>query len=69
MDYKKIILKIKLQKSVEFSAIQLDEMTAFYLVLLKYKKKRPNFDVDFVMKVVYTENVFVKFILNYSKTA
>jgi hypothetical protein len=68
MDYKIIILKIKLQKSTELSTIQLDEMAAFYLMLLKYKKKRASFDVALVMEEVYTENIFEKFMLNFSKT-
>lgn len=68
MGHKKNILQIKRIKPTELSAIQLDEMAAFYVMLLKYKKKRASFDVAFVMKLVYKENVFAKFILNYSKT-
>jgi hypothetical protein len=68
MDYKKNILQIKRLKPTGLSAIQLDEMAAFYVMLLKYKKKRASFDVSLIMKLVYKENVFAKFMLNYSKT-
>jgi hypothetical protein len=68
MGHKKNILQSKRIKPTELSAIQLDEMAAFYVMLLKYKKKRASFDVALVMKLVYKENVFAKFILNYSKT-
>ena len=67
MNYRKIILILKVQKSTELSAIKVSEMTAFYLVLLKYKKKRANFDIDHVMNEVYTAEIFAEFLANYYK--
>jgi hypothetical protein len=67
MGLKKIISRIKLQKVTELSVLEIQEMTAFYLVLLKIQEKRVGFDVGLVMREVYTKTVFEKFLLDYKR--
>lgn len=67
MDFNKIISLIKLQKVTELSVLEIQEMTAFYFVLLKIQEKRVGFDVGLVMREVYTKTVFEKFIFQYKK--
>jgi len=68
MGFKKIISLIKLQKVTELTVLEIQEMEAFYLVLLKIQEKRVGFDVGLVMREVYTKTVFEKFLLQYKKS-
>jgi hypothetical protein len=62
MKFKNLIIRNKTEKFIDLGAPVMQEMKEFYLVLLKIQKKRPQFDVNLVMKEVYSESVFRKFI-------
>lgn len=68
MNIKKVLFKCKKQKAVEeISELQMREMSDFYNVLLKYKKKRPNFNVTLLMQKLFSKSHFKKFLSNYRK--
>lgn len=62
MRFKNFIIRTKNEHFTDLGASEKHEMKEFYLVLLKIQKKRPKFDVSLVMKEVYSESVFRKFI-------
>lgn len=62
MRLKKLIFRNKNENLTDYLESEMSEMKEFYLVLLKIQKKRPGFNVNLVMKEVYSESVFRKFI-------
>lgn len=62
MSFKNLIFRNKTENLTDYPESEMNEMKAFYLVLLKIKKKRPEFNVNLVMKEVYSESVFRKFV-------
>ena len=62
MKFKNLIFRNKAEKAVHLGDSELQEMKEFYLELLKIQKQRPQFDVNLVMKEIYSESVFRKFI-------
>lgn len=62
MSFKNLIFRNKTENLMDYPESEMNEMKAFYLVLLKIQKKRPEFNVNLVMKEVYSESVFRKFV-------
>lgn len=62
MRLKKIIFRNKTENLADYNESEMSEMKEFYLVLLKIQKKRPEFNVNLVMKEVYSESVFKNFV-------
>ena len=62
MKFKNLIFRNKAEKAVHLGDSELQEMKEFYLELLKIQKKRPEFNVNLVMKEVYSESVFKNFV-------
>lgn len=62
MSFKNLIFRNKTENLTDYPESEMNEMKAFYLVLLKIQKKRPEFNVNLVMKEVYSESVFRKFV-------
>lgn len=66
MKFKKFISRSITEKPTGLSEFEVQEMTEFYLALLKIQKKRPQFNVAFVMKEVYSESAFKNFMLHFT---
>lgn len=62
MKYINLIFRNKKETCIDLGPLEMQEIKEFYWVLLKVQKKRPQFDVNLVMKAVYSESVFRKFI-------
>lgn len=67
MKFKKLIFRKKTEKNAYCSESEMTEMKEFYLELFKIQKNRPQFNVNLVMKEVYSESEFKKFIFYFYK--